>query len=67
MRRRHHHGHFTIFVVETQQYEFKAIFKGVPREQLKRRYAVHKVKGKTRMVARIPKGQKGAGRFAKRG
>lgn len=41
--------------------------KGVPREQLKRRYTVHKVKGKTRMVARIPKGKKGAGRFAKKG
>ena len=41
--------------------------KRVPREHLKRRFTVHKVRGKTRMVARIPKGMKGAGRFAKRG
>jgi hypothetical protein len=39
--------------------------KGVPREQLKRNYTVHKVRGKMVMVARIPKGMKGAGRFAK--
>jgi len=38
----------------------------IPREQLKRYYTSHKVKGKIRRVARIPKGQKGAGRFAKR-
>ena len=41
--------------------------KGVPRKELKRHYTAHKVKGKMQMVARIPKGQKGAGRFAKRG
>ena len=41
--------------------------KGIPREQLKRHYTTHKVRGRTRMVARIPKGQKGAGRFTKRG
>jgi hypothetical protein len=41
--------------------------KGVPREQLKRNYTVHKVRGKMVMVARIPKGMKGAGRFARRG
>lgn len=29
-------------------------------------YTFHKVRGKTVTVARIPKGQKGAGRFAKR-
>ena len=39
---------------------------GVPRGQLKRHYTFHKVKGKIRRVARIPKGQKGARRFAKR-
>jgi len=38
----------------------------IPREKLKRHYTTHKVRGKTVMVARIPKGQKGAGRFAKR-
>lgn len=41
--------------------------KGKPREELKRHYTVHKARGKTRMVARIPKGQKGAGRFARKG
>ena len=41
--------------------------KGKPREELKRHYTVHKVRGKMQMVARIPKGMKGAGRFAKRG
>lgn len=40
--------------------------KSVPREELRRHYTVHKVRGKTKMVARIPKGKKGAGRFAKR-
>jgi len=39
---------------------------GIPREQLKRHYTVHKVRGKTVMVARIPKGMKGAGRFARK-
>jgi len=39
---------------------------GIPREQLKRHYTVHKVRGRIVMVARIPKGMKGAGRFAKR-
>lgn len=39
---------------------------GIPREELKRHFTTHKVKGKIRIVARIPKGQKGAGRFAKR-
>ena len=40
--------------------------KGRTREQLKRHYTVHKVRGKTQMVARIPKGMKGAGRFARK-
>lgn len=39
--------------------------KGKPREELRRHYTAHTVKDKTRMVARILKGQKGAGRFAK--
>jgi len=39
---------------------------GIPREQLKRHFTFHKVRGRTVMVARIPKGMKGAGRFAKR-
>jgi len=39
---------------------------GVPREKLKRHYTFITVRGKTRRVARIPKGQKGAGRFAKK-
>jgi len=38
----------------------------VPREILKRHFTTHTVKGKIRKVARIPKGQKGAGRFAKK-
>jgi len=38
----------------------------VPREILKRHFTTHKVKGKIRRVARIPKGQKGAGRFGKK-
>ena len=38
--------------------------KGKPREELRRHYTTHKVRGRTRMVARIPKGKKGAGRFA---
>jgi len=38
----------------------------IPREQLKRHYTVHKVRGRTVMVARIPKGMKGAGRFARK-
>jgi hypothetical protein len=41
--------------------------RGVSRVQLKRHYTVHEVRGKTVVVARIPKGMKGAGRFAKRG
>ena len=40
--------------------------KGVPREQLKRHFTAHMRRGKRVMVARIPKGMKGAGRFAKR-
>jgi len=36
------------------------------REKVRRHYTVVKIKGKSRIVARIPKGQKGAGRFAKR-
>ncbi len=36
------------------------------REKIRRHYTIVKIRGKTRMVARIPKGQKGAGRFAKR-
>jgi len=36
------------------------------RERVRRHYTVHKVRGKTKMVARISKGKKGAGRFAKR-
>ena len=47
---------------------------GITREQYKRGirepikifYTTHLVRGKSRTVARIPKGQKGAGRFAKR-
>ena len=39
----------------------------IPREKLVRHYTVHTTKrGKPVMVARIPKGMKGAGRFAKR-
>ena len=38
--------------------------KGKPREELRRHYTEHKVRGKSRMVARIPKGKKGAGQFA---
>ena len=38
----------------------------VPREVLRRHFTTHITKGKTVTVARIPKGQKGAGRFAKR-
>ena len=34
--------------------------------RIKPHITFHKVKGKTRTVTRIPKGQKGAGRFAKR-
>ena len=41
--------------------------KGKPREELRRHYTTHLRKGKRVMVARIPKGMKGAGRFAKRG
>ena len=41
--------------------------KGIPRKELKRHYTEHKVRGKSRMVARISKGMKGAGRFATRG
>ena len=37
--------------------------KGKPREELRKRYTTHKVRGKVKMVARIPKGKKGAGRF----
>jgi hypothetical protein len=40
--------------------------KGVRRDVLERHFTVHKVRGRTVIVARIPKGQKGAGRFAKR-
>ena len=36
------------------------------RERLRRHYTVITIKGKKRIVARIPKGKKGAGRFAKR-
>lgn len=36
------------------------------RERLRRHYTVVKIRGKSRIVARIPKGQKGAGRFVKR-
>jgi len=36
------------------------------REKLRRHYTVVTIKGKRRVVARIPKGQTGAGRFAKR-
>jgi len=36
------------------------------RERIRRHYTVVKIKGKSRIVARIPKGQTGAGRFAKR-
>jgi len=39
---------------------------GIPREELKRHFTTHMIKGKSRTVVRIPKGQKGAGRFAKR-
>jgi len=38
----------------------------VPREVLKRHFTTHITKGRTVTVARIPKGQKGAGRFAKK-
>ena len=38
----------------------------IPREELKRHYTHVTIRGKTRLVARIPKGQKGAGRFAKK-
>jgi hypothetical protein len=40
--------------------------KGKLREELRRHYTTHVRKGKRVMVARIPKGMKGAGRFAKR-
>lgn len=40
--------------------------KGISKEELRRHYTTHKVKGKSRIVARIPKGLKGAGRFAKK-
>lgn len=36
------------------------------REKLRRHYTVVTIRGKSRVVARIPKGKKGAGRFAKR-
>jgi len=36
-----------------------------PLPKVKVHHTFHKVRGKTVMVARIPKGQKGAGRFAK--
>jgi len=36
------------------------------REKLRRHYTVVTIRGKKRIVARIPKGKKGAGRFAKR-
>jgi len=36
------------------------------RERIRRHYTVVTIKGKSRVVARIPKGQKGAGQFAKR-
>ena len=39
---------------------------GKTREELRKHYTQHKVKGKSRIVARIPKGMKGAGRFAKK-
>lgn len=39
---------------------------GIPRELLKKHFTTHITKGKHITVARIPKGQKGAGRFAKR-
>jgi hypothetical protein len=39
--------------------------KGIRREVLTLHFTVHKVRGKARVVARILKGQKGAGRFAK--
>ena len=38
--------------------------KGIPREELRRHYTAHKVRGKMQRVARIPKGKKGAGQFA---
>jgi len=37
-----------------------------PLPKVKVHYTFHKVRGKNVMVARIPKGMKGAGRFAKR-
>lgn len=40
--------------------------KGVSRKELKKHYTVVKRKGKTFKFARIPKGQKGAGRFTKK-
>lgn len=39
--------------------------KGKPREESRRHYTTRMRKGKRVMVARIPKGQKGAGRLAK--
>jgi len=36
------------------------------RERIRRHYTVVTIRGKKRIVARIPKGKKGAGRFAKR-
>jgi len=44
-----------------------SIRKGKPREELRRHYTTHIRKGKRVMVARIPKGMKGAGRFARIG
>lgn len=41
--------------------------KGVEKEEIRRHYTVIKSRtGKTRIVARISKGKKGAGRFAKK-